>query len=273
MTGALFIVGAFACSPAPAPTVLLEVPVEPVAVPVPQWPAPGTPLRVLKVDDPATPLTVVVDAGHGAPGNSGNTSCTCTPEQDVTLDVASDLGNNLGTGIVVHQGRAGDARPTYPDRKKLAENIHADAIVSIHTDSRGEPDPDKPCPTTDDQPGFSVLWSDEGPDALVAGRHRLAQAIAIRMSEAGFLAYDGVEYTGLYAAEQVPGVFLDRHAPNKRIYMLRRTTLPTVIIELMNAWHPAETARWQEPATRAALAGAVRAALVDVSAPPGGPER
>src|ERR1700733_10455026 len=33
------------------------------------------------------PFRVVIDPGHGAPGNRGNTSCFCVDEQDAMLDL------------------------------------------------------------------------------------------------------------------------------------------------------------------------------------------
>jgi N-acetylmuramoyl-L-alanine amidase len=40
--------------------------------------------------------------------------------------------------------------------------------------------------------------------------------------------------------------------------------VPAVIIETHNAWHPVEAARWDQEATRRALATALAAALADV---------
>lgn len=62
----------------------------------------------------------------------------------------------------------------------------------------------------------------------------------------------------------MPGVFVERHKPNKRIMMLRRPGVPSVIIETHHAWDTREAARWEEPRTRQVFATAVHAALVDV---------
>ena len=59
------------------------------------------------------------------------------------------------------------------------------------------------------------------------------------------------------------GVFVDRHAQNQRIFILRRTLMPTILIETHNALDPREADRWTEPRTYDAFAGAVAAALVD----------
>ena len=91
------------------------------------------------------------------------------------------------------------------------------------------------------------------------------------MEEAGFLAYDGGEYTGLYAPDAVQrGVFVDRHEPDKRIFVLRRPTMPAILVETHHALDPREVTRWEEPATLDAFATALAAALLD-ALEPGGP--
>ena len=119
--------------------------------------------------------------------------------------------------------------------------------------------------------GVAVLWSDEGEPALVARRHALAQAIATRTAEAGFPPYPGLDYGGLYDPDAVPGVFVDRHEDRKRIMLLRRPKVPSVIVETHEAWDVAEATRWDQPDTWAAFAAALGAALADVEATPGLP--
>jgi N-acetylmuramoyl-L-alanine amidase len=58
-------------------------------------------------------------------------------------------------------------------------------------------------------------------------------------------------------------VFVDRHAPEQRVFVLRRSTIPTVIVETHHALHPEEWARWQEPATLEAVAESLAEALSD----------
>ena len=100
---------------------------------------------------------------------------------------------------------------------------------------------------------MSVLWSDEGEAALVARRHALARAIATRAAQAGFPPYAGLDYVGLYDPDAVPGVFVDRHEDRKRIMLLRRPTVPSVIVETHEAWDVAEATRWEQPDTLAAF--------------------
>ena len=88
------------------------------------------------------------------------------------------------------------------------------------------------------------------------------------MREAGFWPYRGGEYAGLYEhdAEQ-PGVFVDRHAPAQRIFVLRRPSMPSALIETHHALDPREAERWSEPHTLDVFASAVAAALVDRLSP------
>ena len=82
------------------------------------------------------------------------------------------------------------------------------------------------------------------------------------MSEAGFFPYPGQEYEGLYAAEPgAAGAFVDRHADAKRLMVLRRTSMPAVIVETHNALDPREAARWDEAHTREAFAMALARGL------------
>lgn len=158
------------------------------------------------------PVRVFLDAGHGAPGNSGNEDAACW-----------------------------------------------DDGVAVPVDGRS-------CVQNPAEPGFAVLWSDEGP--LAEERHDLARRVAAAMIAQGFLAYDGVDYGGLYAIDpDAPGVFVDRHRPERRIRLLRRPAMPSILIETHHAWHPDEAAAWQQAATRDRLVAALAAALGPGDAP------
>ncbi|UQA56742.1 N-acetylmuramoyl-L-alanine amidase [Polyangium aurulentum] len=247
----------------------------PVAIPPPRFPDLAAP--------PLTPPAllfpavfglrrVLVDPGHGAPGNAGNRSSYCIDEQDFTLRAARALADRLrDTGhFDVRLARDGDARVDYRARVEDAARWGAEVFLSLHSDVRGatgerwSPEPGSDCPTSLAAPGFSVLWSDEGAPALCAQRHALARALARRMCETGFVAYGGVEYGDLYAVDpDSPGVFVDRHAPDQRIFVLRRTAMPSALIETHHALDPREARRWEEPSTHDAFAAAVAAALIE----------
>ncbi|MFN7147330.1 MAG: N-acetylmuramoyl-L-alanine amidase, partial [Myxococcota bacterium] len=235
--------------------------------PPPVWPAAGAPLRVL----PARPArgTLLLDAGHGADGNTGNTNGRCEAEQDVMKRVTDGVAERLvARGLAVRRTRPDAALVPYPTRLRASRD--ATWFVSFHSDARaGEGmhrDPDTGCWVNTGATGFSVLWSDEGDAALVAKRRALARAVARRLAEAGLPPYLGTDYGGLYDGDEVPGVFVDRHAPKQRIMLLRRPVVPSILVETHQAWDRDEVARWEEPGTWDAVAGALAAALSDVEA-------
>lgn len=247
--------------------------VQPVPVP---WPHPGAPLTApeLSFSRRGRKLRLFLDAGHGAPGNPGNTSCACEQEQDFTLRVAKELARRLeATGrFKVRLSRDGEAKVRYPARVDEAEAWNADVFVSLHSDARGQallaPTREgRACPRNDAEPGFSVLWSDEGDRVLIHRRQALAQALARRMWAAGFTPYDGVNYVGLYDGDPQPGVYVDRRPFDKRVFVLRRPKMPSVIIETHHALDFEEAARWREDRTLDVFAAVVADALVEQLAP------
>jgi N-acetylmuramoyl-L-alanine amidase len=214
---------------------------------------------------------VVVDAGHGAHENRGNTSCFCVDEQDFTLVAAQRIAARLeatGHFEVLLTRPDETSRVAYRDRLDDAAAFGADAFVSIHSDVRHKPwrwapEPGLDCPLATGGLGFAVLFSDEGTALATSRRRALARAIAGRMKASGFPAYGGAAYEGLYGADEAPGVFVDRHAPGQRIFVLRHAEMPSVILETHNALDAREALRWAEPETIDAAGDAVAAALAD----------
>jgi len=248
-----------------------------------QWPGADATLTPPVAGFPADlgVLRVMIDPGHGAIGNRGNTSSFCVDEQDTMLELAEALADRLTeTGHVeVQLTRDPGVLVEYADRLADAEGWGADAFVSLHSDVRGRlerwaPEPDLDCPVALEAPGFAVLYSDEGAADLASRRLGLGRAVARRMTEAGFLPYGGAAYTGLYAPDaDTRGVFVDRHAQGQRIFVLRHPSMPSILVETHNAVDPKEATRWTEPATVDAFAAAVAAALGDalaVTPHPGG---
>ncbi len=238
------------------------------------WPDPQVPLAVLERAETPTVerARIAIDAGHGAPGNIGAVGCHCQREQDFTLRVADHLVQALrATGRYrLLSTRSGRERPGYRERLAAVEVWDADVLRSLHSDVRGAVlSGAGPCRTSRRDEGFSVLYSDDGEPSLVAARAALARRVSTRLSEAGLPAYHGRDYAGLYDADPaMAGAWIDRHLPGGRIFMLRRPAMASVIIETHHALHPAEVARWDDPATLDAFAAAVDVALVDVLTDP-----
>ncbi len=216
-------------------------------------------------------VSVYLDAGHGAVDNPGNTSSFCVREQDFTIALSDDVAAVLEeTGrFWVVRSRVGDQLVAYTSRVEEARRLGADVFVSLHSDVRGKtqrwsPQPSVECLRSEDAPGFSVLYSDEGPSEVASARHLLAERVAAAMLEASFLPYGGAEYTGLYEAAG-PGVFVDRHEDKKRIMVLRRPTMPSVIVETHNALDPREAEAWEDPTVRRAFALALAKGILEAA--------
>ena len=241
------------------------------------WPASAARLAVLAPAFPADfgKRRIYLDAGHGADGNTGNRSSMCEDEQDFTLALAEDVARELEQSghFEVRLSRQPGQRVAYQTRVRDAEQWPAHAFVSLHSDVRGrteswQPEPGVSCLRSRSAPGFSVLWSDEGDDASGRGRLALARATARALEALGLPAYDGGDYRGLYQGDdQQAGVFVDRHQPGERIFVLRRPTMPSVIVETHNALDDREVKRWREAETRDGFARALAIALIDALGP------
>jgi N-acetylmuramoyl-L-alanine amidase len=210
-------------------------------------------------------MRVVIDPGHGAQNNTGNRSSFCRDEQDFTLDLGRDVKRELeATGrFEVRLSRDGEERVDYRTRIEAAARWGASAFVSLHSDVRGQaetwrPSDDLECPRHRGGTGFAVLFSDENPGL---NHEALASRIATQMSNAGFVPFAGVAYAADYAPRATSGVFADRHALESRIFVLRASHIPAVIVETHNALDDREALIWEDPVTRRAFARAVARAL------------
>lgn len=235
------------------------------------WPAEDARLETLALpSQPTRKVRVFVDAGHGAPGNEGNHGCACQLEQDHTLKVAQYLGFALAAmgRFEVKLSRLPGEAPPYRPRIAAAEAFKADVILSLHSDARGDAtffsSDAGLCRRNPNEPGFSVLWSEEGP--AFPRRERLGRAVGAKLREAGFLAYSGVNYATLYRQdEKEPSGWIDQRAMKERVFFLRGSQIPTVIIETHHALDEQEVARWDELATVDAFSFAVAAAVLEFS--------
>jgi N-acetylmuramoyl-L-alanine amidase len=234
---------------------------------VPIWPLSGTILTVPAVDVPedfGKPI-IFVNAGHGAPRNSGSLSLFCTWEMDHNLRVQDELADHLEqTGLfTVVRGRLSDSRTSYASRLETLAASSAVLMVELHADVREggtlwEPTPGVECVRNLGKTGFSVLFNDSATGSLLQGRTTLARAVSVGLRDAGFRPYAGEDYLGAYEPD-VPGVWRDRRG----LMMLRRPEIPSVIIETHNHQNPDEVARWAEPATRQVFYATVATALVN----------
>lgn len=250
------------------PEVVEAVVAPPPEPPPPVWPDSRSPLFTLAPKLPRGRHRVVLDPGHGAPGNDGNTGALCQKEADEMLAVAHRVAGALAHrgALEIRSTRPRDAVTDYSTRIRSAD-AWGEVLISFHSDARSGidwgPDPETGCNSSSGAHGFTVLWSDEGGERLVADRRSLARIVAAKLREAGFGPYTA-GYGDLYEGDvDHPGTYLDRHEPSQRIRMLRRPKIPSIIVETHNAPDRAEVARWRDPATVDVFASALRAALVE----------
>lgn len=268
----LGLLAAVACGPEPTTvdTDVVAGPIAPISLPaVPVWPTHGAQLDPQPIVHRAAlqGVVVAIDAGHGTGRNFGANSCRCIDEQDVVLPIAEAAAEALEqAGLEVIRLRRPGRWPSYGRRLQQLEQSGAVAMISVHADARLPAEPWMPnldCEAliSEDQPGFSVLWSDEHPDRIEA-RHGLARAVAARLQGAGLPPYDGRDYVGAYEQTEV-GVFVDRHAPRQRIRFLRAPAVPSVIAEVGHLLDPDESERLLEPKTIQSLGHALAGGMID----------
>jgi N-acetylmuramoyl-L-alanine amidase len=234
------------------------------------WPLVESPLHIGKLNIPAGfgIRRLWIDPGHGAPNNPGNLSALCEWEQDFTLRLAEHVQRYLEeTGhFEIARSRYSSELVPYADRVTMARDWQAELFLSLHSDIRGNPDSSQVrpgCIQSSQSPGFSVLWSDVGNDPLVQARHKWALALASEMEQVGFFPFRRSEYGGVYQPDdRQPGVFLDRHLPARRIYLLHQPSMPSLLVETHNARDISEAKKWQESQTIQAFSMAIVRSIV-----------
>ena len=238
----------------------------PAVVPAaPTWPAPGAPLVELDLAAPRNlqPTRIYLSAGH-ANGSTkrGNLGVHGEWEADVALWTTLELAHRLEKldRFEVIVGRREGEQPSYDARIEAARARSADVFIELHTDARGVLEPFAVTPwgdwtyeSTGDH-GFSVLYNEGGP--LGPERRRLASLVGESLAAIGLPAYPGYDPSE-YTNDPTPGVFIDQRG----LKMLRRPSMPSIIVETHNAKDFEESLRWREPATLDAFATAIAEAV------------
>src|SRR5258706_11712855 len=141
--------GAARTPPRPAPTASVE------AADPRRWPGAEAVLTAAEVRFPrgSGVLKVMIDPGHGAPGNRGNSSCFCVDEQGAMLELAEGLRDRLEATahVEVRLTRERGRIASYEGRVEDAAAWGARAFISLHSDVRGRidrwsPAPGRSCP-------------------------------------------------------------------------------------------------------------------------------
>ena len=174
---------------------------------------------------------VVIDPGHGGP-DPGAVGIANLRETDVVLDVGLQVAQLLqAKGVQVLMTRTSEVDVDLPPRAALANSSGADLFLSIHANALTMARPDVN--------GIETFYF-ESPRARA-----LAQAVQ----------------------DEVLAVSLgspDRGARTARFYVIRRTTMPSALVEMGFLTGELDAPRLADPAHRRRLALAISRGLLNV---------
>jgi N-acetylmuramoyl-L-alanine amidase len=141
-------------------------------------------------------VVVIIDPGHGGK-DSGALGIGGAREKDVILPIGKRLAEILQqNGVQVVMTRDSDYFVTLPGRVQLAERANADVFVSIHANSAGASRPDVN--------GLEVYYYDSGLDLARIVRSSILQSIS---------------------------TLKDRGVRRARFYVLRKSSMPSILVE------------------------------------------
>ncbi len=217
-------------------------------------------------DTVAVPIRVCLDPGHGGL-STGAMGAAGIYEKHVTLALARKVQALLQAepGVSVVMTREADADLDLPSRPQKAGAVGADIFVSLHgnaspaTDARGietyylgpasDPGADEvsrrenseavtPEPLAED-PAVAAILSDLRRNGNLSESAQLAEAIHNRLAA---------------ACADTPS----RRVRQGNFAVLRRASMPAVVVEVGFLTHPVEGLRLVQPAYQERLAGAIR---------------
>jgi N-acetylmuramoyl-L-alanine amidase len=173
---------------------------------------------------------VVIDPGHGGP-DPGAVGINGLRENDVVLDVSLQVAQLLqARGVTVHLTRTSEVDVDLPPRVALANSLGADLFVSLHANALSL---DRP-----DVNGIETFYFEGGASQGLAStiqRHLMAVS---------------------------PGT-PDRGARPGRFYVIRRTTMPSSLVEMGFVTGQIDAPRLADPSFRRRLALAVAEAILE----------
>ncbi len=201
-------------------------PISSIPVPLPErdTPAPPPAINNPPVSSPRLPkgrVVVIVDPGHGGkdPGAIGLGGLR---EKDVILPIAQQVASLLEQqGIQAVMTRTSDYFVDLAPRATMAERANADLFVSIHANAIG--------PSRPDVSGLETYYYSNG--------QRLAQTI-----HSSILQNLDVKDRGIRRA---------------RFYVLRKTSMPSVLVEVGFVTGREDAAKLSNPAYRSQMAQAI----------------
>jgi N-acetylmuramoyl-L-alanine amidase len=200
----------------------------------------------------ATPPTVIIDPGHGGQDGGATESSDALKEKDLTLALARKLAEVLESeGVArVLLTRKEDQTLGLDERAGFANNRGGDLLISVHVGNSFRPSAlgfslyywsaafrD---PVASPTPGPGALW-ENGQLPYWKQSRRLARLLERELRQS--LPWPS---GGLIEAD---------------IYLLRRATMPAVLLELGSINYPPEAADLAKPSFQEAVARAVAEAM------------
>ncbi len=193
-------------------------------IPVPNPPIGTGPRPTGPIDFPTVPkgrLVVVIDPGHGGP-DPGAVGRGGIREKDIVLDIGIQVANLLSQqGIQAVLTRQNDIDLDLEPRVSLAERVNATVFVSIHANAIDMSRPDIN--------GLETYYYDSGLG--------LAQTI----------------HASILSALDLP----DRRVRSARFYVLRKTSMPSVLVETGFVTGAEDAVRLANPSYRSQMAAAI----------------
>ncbi len=216
---------------------------------------------------------IVIDPGHGGPGNIGGSSPDGLVEKEVNLEIANRVRDLLGephsvdweTGTIltgdaipvpasviltrVGEGATGDYEAGLDFRAAVANAANAHAMISIHNNAGWE--------IATELPGSDVYYQSQAP--VYEPSRRLA-TLLVEEFRRGFSAFQA-EWVGTYELGAKSRIS-PRDGVSQYYGVLKASTVPTVIAEGAYINNPTEAALLRTPEFQHAYAAAVYRALV-----------
>jgi N-acetylmuramoyl-L-alanine amidase len=189
--------------------------------------------RLRRSGQTLTGRTIVLDPGHG--GDDEGVSGNGLLEAELTFDLASRIEGRLGAlGVTTSLTRSADANPSDAERAAFANDVGAQAVVSLHHDALHSPAAS----------GVACYFYGSSTPGR-AGRSAVGERLA------DLIVREVVSRTDL----------LDCRSHPKSWELLRLTRMPAVRLEAGYVSSPSDAARLANSEFRDALAEAVVAAL------------
>ncbi|WP_052427418.1 N-acetylmuramoyl-L-alanine amidase [Neobacillus niacini] len=162
------------------------------------------------------PVTVFLDPGHG--GKDPGAVSGIYHEADLNLAVAKKVESLLSNrGYQVYMSRTNDTYLGLIDRPQMANNLAADILVSIHTNSTGAG-----TTTATGIESYFYEYDPLYPSKINEEMHNNPERILKSVTLTSFIQENMISYTGAY----------DRGTHGETLAVLREAAMPATLLEM-----------------------------------------